>query len=230
MSSATIYCGDWRDVLPAPRPEDIHAFDPPYGINYAVRERAYVGHGNGLRDTAYTATAARAPIAGDDQPFDPASWRDLPRVAIFGANYFADCLPTNRQWVVWDKRRDTTPDDHSDAELIWLSVKGPARIFRHLWRGVVREGEENCSRSKKLHPNQKPVALCTFLLRQLGAAPGDVVVDAYMGSGSMGVAALRLGCGYLGAEIDPGYFATARARLVEEGFVHVCGSVEEAVG
>lgn len=202
--------------LTLPR-EAIICADPSYGINYKVNARAFVGRGSGLKDMAYTATEERAPVAGDDRPFDPSPWLVFPRVALCGANYYADRLPTDRQWVVWDKRDGSASDDHSDAELVWCSTRGPLRIHRQKWRGVVRAGEENCSRQKKHHPNQKPVALIDRLLTLLDAKEGDLVVDPYMGSGSTGVAAIRRGCDFIGWEIDPAHYQTAAERIAAEG-------------
>lgn len=185
--------------------------DPPYGIGYKVNERS--GR-RGLKTEVAFNTEKRAAIAGDHQRFDPTPWLRFPRIALFGANHM-DGLPVGGRWIVWDKRRDTTPDSHSDCELIWTNVPGADRIHRQLWRGICREGEENISRSRKLHTNQKPVALLTFVLQQLGAKPGDLVIDPFMGSGSTGIAALRMGCRFIGIEIDPVHYETAKARFAQ---------------
>ncbi len=197
MPKAILINGNCFDHLEALQ-GDILLSDPPYGIGYKVnarpkdRERA-----RKLKATRETVTVARAQIQGDAQPFDPVPWLLYPKIALFGANYFSSRLPDTGRWIIWDKRRDSAPDDHSDCELIWTNVSGAHRIHRQKWRGVVREGEENCSRSKKLHPNQKPVALLAFILGQLGA--GMTVCDPYMGSGSTGVAALRAGYNFVGS-------------------------------
>ena len=65
----------------------------------------------------------------------------------------------------------------------------------------------------KLHPTQKPVALCDYLIRTY-TQPGDVVLDNCMGSGSTGVAALAAGRGFIGMERDEGFFQTAAARIL----------------
>lgn len=226
MGDATLILGDCRDHLQAFAGADVLLTDGPYGIGYKVNARREANRGRGLKATAATVTAAVPMIAGDDVDFDPSPWLAFPRVALFGADHFADRLPKGGSWIVWDKRRDSTPDDHSDCEFVWLSVPGPARIHRQKWRGVVREGEENCSRSKKLHPNQKPVALLAFILERLGARPGQTVADPFMGSGSTGVAAVRAGMGFVGCEIDPGHFQTARNRLAEESVAATQGAAE----
>jgi site-specific DNA-methyltransferase (adenine-specific) len=191
--------------------------DPPYGIGYTVNERAMADRGHGLKAMGSTPTQSKKAIAGDDKPFDPRPWLYFRHVAFFGAQHFSDKLPSGR-WLVWDKRRESKPDDHSDGDLVWMTgdSRKALRIHRQLWRGVVREGEENCSRSKKLHPNQKPVALIGAIFDLLGLEPGMTVCDPYMGSGSTAVVALRRGLNFIGSEIDPDHFARARARIEAE--------------
>lgn len=63
----------------------------------------------------------------------------------------------------------------------------------------------------KLHPFQKPVALYETLIGI--ATVNGLVVDLFAGSGSAGVAAVRLGCQYIGAEIVPEIAETANRRI-----------------
>lgn len=65
-----------------------------------------------------------------------------------------------------------------------------------------------------LHPTQKPVPLMEWLIRSY-SNPGDAVLDITMGSGTTGVAALRCGRRFVGAEILPDYYDTARRRILE---------------
>lgn len=64
----------------------------------------------------------------------------------------------------------------------------------------------------RLHPTQKPVELLEYLIKTY-TDPGDVVLDNCMGSGSTGVACVRTGREFVGIEMDPGYFETARERI-----------------
>ena len=63
-----------------------------------------------------------------------------------------------------------------------------------------------------LHPTQKPVAACEYMIRTY-TNPGDIVLDTCMGSNSTGVAAIRLGRNYIGIEKDPEMFEIAAKRL-----------------
>ena len=208
--------GDCMQHYEELRRADAIVTDPPYGIGYKVNERAYEGIGDGLTATKWTRTTSKNAINGDNAPFDPAPW--LPGVAaFFGAQHFSDRLPVGR-WIVWDKRVDSTSDSHSDCDLIWMTgnSREAMRIHRQKWRGVVRAGEENCSRSKKLHTNQKPVALMTAIIKSLNLPRGSTIADPYMGSGSTGIAALRMGMKFVGCEIDAAHFHTASERIFNE--------------
>jgi len=207
----TLYLGDCREILPSLEQVAALVTDQPYGMNYKINARSWNNEGlDGLKPFRME---KRGAIVGDDQPFDPAPFLVFPKVAFFGANKCAHALPAGGRWIVWDKRRDSKPDDHSDCELIWTNIPGADRIHRQKWRGIVREGEENVSNSRKLHPNQKPVALMTFVLEQIGAKPGDTILDPFMGSGSTGIAATRMGMRFIGIEIDPIHFDIALQRL-----------------
>jgi site-specific DNA-methyltransferase (adenine-specific) len=62
------------------------------------------------------------------------------------------------------------------------------------------------------YPTQKPVHLFELMLES-SAEPGFVVCDPFCGSGSSAVAAVRLGCDFIGADIDPRAVNIARDRL-----------------
>jgi DNA modification methylase len=62
------------------------------------------------------------------------------------------------------------------------------------------------------HPTQKPLALIEKLVRDF-TDPGDLILDPFAGSGTTGVAAIRLGRRFIGWEKDPKYHAIAVKRL-----------------
>lgn len=67
-------------------------------------------------------------------------------------------------------------------------------------------------RSKRYHPWEQSVAEARHLTYYY-SAPGDRVLDPFMGSGTTGVAALQAGREFLGIEIDPTTYQTARTRI-----------------
>jgi site-specific DNA-methyltransferase (adenine-specific) len=62
------------------------------------------------------------------------------------------------------------------------------------------------------YPTQKPVRLFEYMV-EASADPGFVVCDPFCGSGSSGVAAVRHGCDFIGADIDARAVELSRDRL-----------------
>jgi len=68
--------------------------------------------------------------------------------------------------------------------------------------------------AEKPHPSAFPEKLALMCIRLHGLKGGKLVVlDPFMGSGTTAVAARRLGCDYVGFEVDQGYVDVARQRL-----------------
>lgn len=201
-----LYCGDCLDVLPTLGRVDAVVTDPPYGINYSPRDITPGSMAWGGK-TFYGDTVVR----GDNLQFDPRPFLVFPRVVMFGANNYADRLPASTDWVIWDKRDGVSSNDFADCEMIWTNAGGVARVFRHLWMGAVRKSEKSEPRQ---HPTQKPIELMAWLIEKYTDS-GAVVLDAYMGSGTTGVAAVRLGRSFIGIEIEPKYYAIARRRILD---------------
>lgn len=63
-----------------------------------------------------------------------------------------------------------------------------------------------------LHPTQKPIALCGYLIKTY-TNEGEWVLDNCMGSGTTGVAAVNIGRNFIGIEQEPKYFEIAKQRI-----------------
>lgn len=112
---------------------------------------------------------------------------------------------------VWDKNPSgAVADSFSDAELFWTSFSGKRRIYRHLWKGVCQASEKGGK--QRWHPTQKPIVVMQWCI---GLMPDAVatILDPYMGSGTTGVAAVKLGRKFIGIEIEPTYFDIACRRI-----------------
>lgn len=198
----TIYCGDAREILPT-LDVDLILSDPPYGIahptDYKARKRG-----------ALAECTDYPPVRGDDEPFDPRWIVELGKpTLLFGANYFCDILPPSSGWVVWDKMRPEDLDQ-ATAEIAWSNFVKGVRVFRYLWNGMIRAGNE-----KLEHPTMKPAALWRWVL-ELRFTPDGTVCDPFMGSGTTLRAAKDLGRKAIGIEIEERYCEIAVKRLAQE--------------
>lgn len=196
-----IYHGDCREILPSIK-ADVVVTDPPYGVS----ERT-------ARQTAGRSKLAVcndfAPVFGDDKPFDPVPWTAWPCI-LWGANHYANRLPASPTWLVWDKREGQGPNDNADCELAWSNRGGPARLFHHYWKGMLRASERD---QPRLHPTQKPVALMRWCIEMM---PDGVLLDPFMGSGTTLRAAKDLNRRAIGIEIEERYCEIAAKRLAQE--------------
>ncbi len=144
-------------------------------------------------------------------------WRQLPLLsdALQVAGF------TWRGVIAWDKTsaaRTSAPGypRHQCEFVLWGSRGALDR--RPPGTGLAIDG---CLRyptdREREHPTGKPLGLLLDLVK-LGR-PGGRVLDPFAGSGSTGVAALRSGCSFWGAELSSDYHAIARASLEREGAV-----------
>lgn len=207
IGNAILYhadCEELLDLLSA----DALISDPPYGINLHKMSSTY--------RSRFVKAANEYLVYGDDQPFNPAPWLGYDKAILWGGNHYCSRLPDARNWIIWDKREGTTSDNQADCEMAWTNLPGPARLYSQLWRGMCRRGEENMSLQRRVHPTQKPVALMMWCIEQCKLEPGSVIADPYMGSGTTGVAAVRLGHKFIGVEYEERHFETACQRIEQE--------------
>lgn len=223
IGNAELWHGDCRELRPTLQPVDAVISDPPYGqklktnIAYAsgTKKRMVPQRGGGSLEVSPQVWPDT--IHGDDEPFDPAPWLALaPRVLLWGAHKFHDRLPDGGTWLVWDKVPTGKVRDQGDGEAAWLNVPGAMRIYRLLWDGLCvgdAARAEVTAGQQRVHPTQKPVALMEWCILQAKVAQDATILDPYMGAGSTGIAAVKMGRRFVGIEIERKYFDTACERI-----------------
>lgn len=198
--------GNCSEILPTLSGDLSVVTDPPYGIAYR--------RGAGGRAVAGRTSLRHTPqgVIGDDRPFDPSILEPFAFRFMWGANHYAAKLPEGR-WYGWDKTGGGRgpKDSFADIEFAWSSTKGSAKIFHYLWKGVCQDGEKG---ERRHHPTQKPIKLMEWCI---GFAPPETtILDPYMGAGSTGIAAVRLGRPFVGIEVDRTHFEKAVERITAE--------------
>ena len=203
IGGCELFLGDCREILPTLAGIDAVVSDPPYGIGY---QRGAGGKG---KQRLRSGRNDESPIVGDDVPFDPSPWMEWPCI-LWGANHYAYSLPHGR-WLAWNKLGGLEPwDDFSDVEFAWQNTRAADRIFSLLWKGLVQA--EKVGNGERWHPTQKPIGLMAWCLKQLPDGC-HTILDPFMGSGTTGVACVKLGRRFIGIEIDQGYFDIACRRI-----------------
>ncbi len=87
--------------------------------------------------------------------------------------------------------------------------------MRSDWLFPLCTGEErlkNPASGRKLHPTQKPEALLSRIILS-ASRTGDVILDPFLGTGTTGAVAKRLGRHFIGIEQNPEYAHAARTRI-----------------
>ena len=222
--AATLWHGDCLDLLPA-----IVAQGGPFG--HVIADPPYE---DALHEAAARGLISRAD--GRSEPRGPA----FAGISEIRGKAAAAMVAASSGWVLafsltegvgaWEAAL-TDAGAKWDTTLAWVKPdasprfngQGAARGFECIctawagsghrgWNGGGRRGVLTHLTAKGGHETAKPVDLLMELIA-LYTRPGDRVCDPFMGSGTTGVAALRLGRRFVGIEKDEGHFAAARERI-----------------
>ena len=227
----TLYCGDCLDLLPLLGKVDAVFADPPYSSGGQFR-----GDRISATSVKYQSTEHRglySEFSGDNRDqrgyaFWSTLWLSRAREICQPGGLlicFTDWrqLPTTTDavqaggWVwrgvaAWDKTEAARPQKgryRNQCEYVVWATNGPAIDEGSCAPGVFRY---SVASEEKHHIAGKPVQLYVDML----GICGNAILDPFMGSGTTGVAAVRLGRKFIGIEIDPGYFDIAVRRISDE--------------
>lgn len=237
--TATLYRGDCRAIAPAIQADMIFT-DPPYGHNnnnndlIHKREKA-LGRSK--------AAASARPIQNDSPELahELAEWlfNTSPKLLKSGGIICCCCCggggpdPQFARWalmidktlafkqmIVWDKGPMGMGWHYRRSyETILVASKKGAKPKWHDASGkienIIRPGQHGISKiipDTTQHPTEKPWQLAAHFIR-LHSLPGETILDPFMGSGSTGIAALKLNRDFIGIELDPHHLQAAKTRI-----------------
>jgi site-specific DNA-methyltransferase (adenine-specific) len=126
---------------------------------------------------------------------------------IWGSNYYPQFL-NHSGAIVWDK---LTTGVLSDCEIAYQSFNKLVTKCVFPWSGF-NKGNESEFHKIRVHPNQKPVALYKWLLKNY-AKQGDKILDTHGGSMSSAIACYDMGFDLVITELDKEYFDKAKKRF-----------------
>ena len=105
-----------------------------------------------------------------------------------------------------DKPRKRTVGIHGNAETIKKAINNEGTRYPSSVQLFSNGNNGN------VHPTQKPVDLCEYLIKTY-TNEGETVLDNTMGSGTTGVACVNTNRSFIGMELDDKYFGIAKARI-----------------
>ena len=196
IGDATLYLGDCREVLPTLGKVDCVLTDPPYGMAFQsnFRKEKHIAIAND-GDTEILRWATQIEVAHSKYIF--CRWDNLRDV------------DRPKSLVTWVKNNWSMGDlnhEHARQTEVALFYPGPEHSFpRSRPTDVIhapRTGNE-------FHPTEKPV----YLMQAFIEWTSGLILDPFMGSGTTGVAALKMGRPFIGIEIEPRHFETACRRI-----------------
>lgn len=231
----TLYCGDSLQIIPTLPQVGAVISDPPYssgGMMRGDRSMAtsakyqssdaqllhpdFTGDNRDQRGFLAWATLWLVDLLEVTQPGGAlclfTDWRQLP--------IMSDAIQAGgwvwRGVVPWDKgtARPMPNRFRAQCEYVICGTAGPrdfdtaGAAYHHGIFSVQPPGAD------RVHSTQKPVGLMEGLVKI--AAPGGLVLDPFMGSGTTGVACIRTGRRFIGIEKDRKYFEIARTRIERE--------------
>ena len=207
----SLYLGDCRTILPTLGKVDAVVTDPPYGIGfkYASHDDSAEGYGVWLWSVIEAAESLCSPGA------PVFVWQ-----AMLNARRFAEWFP--REWRLFAAAKNfvqmrpiAMQYAHDPVVVWWVEGQKPwslgtqSRDFHIANTAPVIATPDNIERG---HPCPRPLDQVWHIINQW-VRPGSVVLDPFMGSGTTGVAAVKLSRKFIGIEIEPKYFDIARRRI-----------------
>lgn len=205
IGDATLYLGDCAEIMPLLGKVDAVITDPPYGIGAST---------SSFQNAKKRGSAATASTDYGDSSWDVAapSTDQIEAVVqagdvaiLWGGNFFD--LPPSPCWLVWDKENGN--NGYADCELAWTNMDKAVRRIKWRWAGMLQQNM--MKKEDRVHPTQKPIAVMEWSIMQ--ASQAGSILYPYMGSGTTGIAAIRLGRKFIGVERDPKYFDIACSRI-----------------
>ena len=192
----TLYRGDCREILPTLGKVGTLVTDPPYGMEFRSNHRT-VKHDAIANDGEEWPMQLAVTLPVEHSRYVFCRWDNL------------QAVPKPKSMVTWVKNNWSMGDlehEHARQTEVALFYPGPGHFFPTGRPTDVisapRTGNEH-------HPTEKPVQLMRAVLRWTAGT----VCDPFMGSGTTGVAAVKLGRKFIGIEIDERYFEIACKRI-----------------
>ena len=198
IGECKLYLGDCREILPTLGKLDAVVTDPPYGMEFRSNYRTVRPKFHAIaNDHSTDALVWASELEAAHSKYVFCRWDNLPDV------------PKPKSCITWIKNNWSMGDltgEHARQTEVALFYPGPDHAFPCGRPSDVIQAPRT---GNEWHPTEKPVQLIWHVARWTSG----VVVDPFMGSGTTGVACVKLGRKFIGIEIEPKYFDIACRRI-----------------
>ena len=127
-------------------------------------------------------------------------------------NLACRCFTHSTETVLWAQKDDKKARHYFNYDL--MQELNGGKQMKDVWVGSLTKRSE---KKEGKHPTQKPEYLLERII--LASTQGnDVILDPFMGSGTTGVVAKRLGRQFIGIEENEEYYEIAKRRIENEKY------------
>jgi len=209
IGNARLILGDCREILPTLGRVDAVVTDPPYGIDFPYL--SYDDTRENLRSLIAGLFAHRS------------AWRRA--IILCGPSQIHEYPPSD--WVgavTWNTTGSFGAFGYSQWTPVLLygddlpgfgNVNGVTKTDTYQINGGAAVGFQR-TREEARHTCPKPLNIMQRMVQRYVGAD-ETILDPFMGSGTTGVACMKLGRKFIGIEIEPKYFDIA-CRRIEEAY------------
>ena len=200
-----LYCADCMDVLPHLSGVGAVVTDPPFGIGFK-----YESHDDSESD--YESLITRLVS-------------EINRMGVTGAVVVWQAMKHANKWHRWFPEgfrifaackgfvqfRPTPIQFSWDPVIFWGHASGDPSVIRKDFH-LQNLAPFGFGREKIEHPCPRPVEQVQYVIETF-TIEGETVLDPFLGSGTTGVACVKLGRKFIGIEKEPKYFDIAVKRI-----------------
>ena len=134
------------------------------------------------------------------------TWQKTNPAPNLSCRYFTHSTET----ILWARKNEKTSRHYYDYELMKKTAGG--KQMKDVWTGPLTKKSEKWAGR---HPTQKPEYLLERIILS-STRKGDYILDPFVGSGTTGVVAKRLGSKFIGIDAELDYLEIAKKRIEKE--------------
>jgi len=211
IGAATLYLADAFDIMPTLGEVDSIITDPPYDARTHANARSLRGRRvvstidfDSFTEERFIEFCRNAVTQAKRWVVMSCAWRHAAELERAG-------VPLVR-FGIWHKPNGAPQFTGDRPGVGWEAIAILHREGKKHWNGGGHHAVWVCNIEQGEHPTQKPLKLLLDWVAKF-TDEGETVLDPFMGSGTTGVACIKLGRKFIGIEKRADYFELACRRI-----------------